>query len=73
MYVNCLNTEEDENYRPATSTSQAKKVKVYEFMPAPGQFVNQIASSTMDQACKEAENLVNTTNYVSLGSFIFLP
>lgn len=69
IVVNCLNTEEDENYRPATSTSQAKKVKVYEFMPAPGQFVNQIASSTMDQACKEAENLVNTTNYVSLGSF----
>jgi len=69
IVVNCLNTTEDENYRPATATSQAKKVKVYEFMPAPGQFIDQIAAVTMEKACEEAEKLVNNMNYVSLGSF----
>lgn len=69
IVVSCLNTTEDDNYRPATASSQAKKVKVYEVMPAPGQFVHQISATTMAKACEEAENLVNTTNYVSLGSF----
>lgn len=69
IVVNCLNTTEDENYRPAAATSQAKKVKVYEVMPAPGQFVHQISDVSMAKACQTAENLINTTNYVSLGSF----
>lgn len=59
----------EDNYRPATDISQAKIVKVYEFMPAPGQFVDRISALTMAEACEEAENLVNTSNYVSLGSF----
>lgn len=69
IVVNCLNTTEDENYRPATAASQARKVKVYEFMPAPGQFVDQVSAATMKGACEEAEKLVNNMDYVSLGSF----
>ena len=69
IVVNTLNTNEDENYRPATASSQAKKVKVYEVMPAPGQFVDQIAAATMEKACEEAEKTINSMNYISLGSF----
>lgn len=69
IIVNCLNTTEDDNYRPATAGSDPKKVKVYEFMPAPGQFVREISASTMAKACEEAEQKVNNMNYVSLGSF----
>lgn len=69
IIVNCLNTAEDDNYRPASAGSDPKKVKVYEFMPAPGQFVREISASTMAKACEEAEQKINNMNYVSLGSF----
>ena len=67
--VKCSGTTEDDNYRPVTASSEARKIKVYEVMPAPGQFVDQIAAITMEKACEEAENIINGTNYVSLGSF----
>lgn len=67
--VTCLPSTEDECYRPATPGSSRDKVTVYEFMPAPGQFVHQIASSTMADACREAERRLSNRQDVSLGGF----
>lgn len=67
--VTCLPSTEDEHYRPATAGSSSDKVTVYEFMPAPGQFVHQIVSSTMVDACREAERRLSNRQDVSLGGF----
>lgn len=69
VIVTCLPSTEDEHYRPATAGSSSDKVTVYEFMPAPGQFVHQIASSTMAYACREAERRLSNRQDVSLGGF----
>ena len=57
-------------YRPRTGASQAGCNKVYEFLPAPGQFVNEYYSATtMDEACAYAEESLAQKRYVSLGGF----
>ncbi len=57
--------------RMATGASNAKFNKVYEFLPAPGQFVNEgYTATTMDEAVAYAESrLQSGTAYVSLGGF----
>lgn len=57
-------------YRPAKSGSSPYSTKVYEFLPAPGQFVNEhYTAYTMEEACRYAEGRLKETQYVSLGGF----
>lgn len=52
-------------------------IKVYEWMPAPGQFINENTLdgdgfeeiSTMEEAIEWAQNRLNSNQYVSLGAF----
>ncbi|MCC8018660.1 MAG: cell surface protein [Rikenellaceae bacterium] len=68
---------EDENLRAVTAGSSADAVKVWEFLPAPGQFVNEykradgsyIEITTPEQACAYALDEMNNRRYVSLGAF----
>ena len=56
--------------RPATAASESKWNKVYEFLPAPGQFVNNgYTVTTMAEAVSYAESRLNANAYVSLGGF----
>jgi hypothetical protein len=56
--------------RPATDASSANWNKVYEFLPAPGQFVNEnYTANTMPEAIAYAEGRLRQTAYVSLGGF----
>ena len=62
--------EEGTYYRAGTAASSAACNKVFEFRPAPGQFVNEhYTAATMDEACKYAEDRMAQTAYVSLGGF----
>ena len=57
-------------YRPRTETSSLKCNKVYEFLPAPGQFVNEgYDCETMEDACNYAKDRLNKKLYVSLGAW----
>lgn len=56
--------------RTATSANNAQWNKVYGFLPAPGQFVNEnYSASTMEEAITYAEGRLNSEAYVSLGGF----
>lgn len=56
--------------RPADETSSAYSTKVYEFTPAPGQFVNEgYTAFNMQMACSYAEGRLANDAYVSLGGF----
>lgn len=56
-------------YRRSTSGAVACN-RVYEFLPAPGQFVNEeYIGETMAEACAWAEERLAQTAYVSLGGF----
>jgi hypothetical protein len=57
-------------YRPKTAASAAACNRVYEFLPAPGQFVNEgYAAATADEAAAYAESRLAAGAYVSLGGF----
>lgn len=67
--VKCV-AAEGTYYRKATATSQVKCNRVYEFLPAPGQFVNEgYTVTTMAEACAYAEERLRIEAYVSLGGF----
>ena len=56
--------------RAATGASSASCNKVYEFLAAPGQFVNEgYTAKTMAQANAYAEDRLRAGSYVSLGAF----
>lgn len=64
--VVCVSTTESENYRPGTSTA----AMVYEYVPAPGQFINENeASMTPDEAAQWATRRLSDGEIVSLGGF----
>ncbi|MDE5988459.1 MAG: cell surface protein [Duncaniella sp.] len=67
--VECLSATEDDRYRPATAESSGDRVRVFEFTPAPGQFVHQISATSMSDACREAERRLSAGQDVSLGAF----
>ena len=67
--VNCVDQSEMAFFRPVGQSSSADNVKVFEFMPAPGQFVGRIQAGTMTDACVMAESAVNSGEFVSLGAF----
>ncbi len=68
--------EEDKFYRAKSSLSKADWNKVYEYTPAPGQFINELktggfdgSQTTMKAAIAYAEGRLNSANWVSLGGF----
>lgn len=58
-------------YRRSIAASSSDSCnKVYAFLPAPGQFVNErYVANTMEEACSYAEGRLKQTAYVSLGGF----
>lgn len=74
--VVCIQGEESAKYRSSTSGSSAYSDNVYEYLPAPGQFVNETNTggftgneTTIDAAIKYAKSRIENKMYVSLGSF----
>ncbi|MDO5496586.1 MAG: hypothetical protein Q4F45_01785 [Alistipes sp.] len=67
---------EDERYRPRTESSAAEAQKVWEYTPAPGQFINELKTSgftgeelTAEAAVAYAERRMSEGRFVSLGGF----
>ncbi len=63
-------------YRQKTGSSLAQATKVYEYTPAPGQFINETVTSgftgaerTPETACRYAEERIENNLFVSLGGF----
>lgn len=56
-------------YRPSTVASSTTINRVYDFIPAPGQFVGQCTATTQDQANDWAKSQFSAGAYVSLGGF----
>ena len=55
--------------KPGAASSEGWN-KVYEFLPAPGQFINEgYTANTMEEACAYAESRLKQQAYVSLGGF----
>lgn len=78
--VTCVEESEADRRRPADGSSSEYWDKVYEYVPAPGQFINDTKSGfdgttlTHDQAIEYAtarmrSNEPSGANYVSLGGF----
>lgn len=74
--VVCVQGSESSGMRSATASSSAYSNKVYEFLPAPGQFVNETNTggfkgneNTFEAAIEYATRRIESKNYVSLGSF----
>ena len=68
--------DEKEFYRPKSASSEAKWNKVYEYTPAPGQFINELKTGGFDAshispeaAVAYAEERLNNDIWVSLGGF----
>ncbi len=68
-------TFDDDNYRATTEQSQAACNKVFEYMPAPGQFIGDSKAGfsggeqTMTDATAYAERRLADGNFISLGGF----
>lgn len=75
--VVCDSKTESDRYRAATASSSGLWNKVYEFTPAPGQFINEANNNTgftgnettPEQAVEYATKRLGLKTYVSLGSF----
>ncbi len=69
IVVNTVNPEQ--YFRPFSANSSPYSTKVFEFLAAPGQFVNErYTAYTMEEANKYAEERLKPGNqYVSLGAF----
>lgn len=68
--------EEGAFYRPQSGASKADWNKVYDYTPAPGQFINELKTggfdgtqTTMEAAIAYAEQRLSDENWVSLGGF----
>lgn len=59
-------------YRPATQASSPYSTRVYEYTPAPGQFINEgemAKVTTPSEACTYAQKRLDSRLFVSLGAF----
>ncbi|MCD8260170.1 MAG: cell surface protein, partial [Bacteroides sp.] len=69
LVVACV-AAEGTYYREATDQSLAFSNKVYEYLPAPGQFINEGYNAyTLEQANEFAENQLAEIKFVCLGAF----
>ena len=71
-----ITTTVDDFYRAKTETSKAEFSRVFEYTPAPGQFINETKTggfdgtqTTMEAAIRYAEKRMNDNLFVSLGGF----
>ncbi len=74
--VICVDATEESRYRKATAASSIVSTKVFEWCPAPGQFIGETQSggmtgneTTLEAANAWAESRLAANNYVSLGGF----
>lgn len=73
--VICVDASEEQRFRRATASSSAMSTRVYEWRPAPGQFIGELHSGisgpdvTAEQARRWAEDRLEAGMYVSLGGF----
>lgn len=74
--VVCVQSSEFASFRSATSGSSAYSNKVYEYLPAPGQFINETNTggftgneTTNEAAIRYAMERIENKKYVSLGAF----
>lgn len=69
--VICVDTSEQERCRPASAASSGLWNRVYEYTPAPGQFINESsqAVATPQQAVEYAAARLTDKGHVSLGAF----
>lgn len=75
--VVCESKTEEERYRRATASSSKLWNRVYEYTPAPGQFINELSQNTgftgdettPEQAVEYATKRLTRKAHVSLGSF----
>ncbi len=68
--------EEGAFYRPRSGASKAEWSEVFDYTPAPGQFINELKTggfdgtqTTMEAAISYAEERLGEENWVSLGGF----
>lgn len=76
LLVRCTAASEAERQRPATGGSSATQNRVYEWTPAPGQFIGDTNTggmtgleTTSELACAWAERRLAERKFVSLGGF----
>lgn len=75
LFISCENEDyslnKSENQREFTQGNSTKINKIYEYMAAPGQFINEgMEATTMEEAIEFAEkSIVTGKGYVSLGGF----
>ena len=74
VMVDCVSASEKDRYRQASGSSSAVQNKVYEYLPAPGQFIGEPRDFTGNEVSFAdaniwAMNRLNNKNYVSLGGF----
>lgn len=74
--VYCVEDSEEQRYQAATGSSSALWNKVYEYTPAPGQFIGELktggftgSETTHADAITYAEKRLKQENWVSLGGF----
>lgn len=72
--IDCVSASEGDRYRPANGSSRAEQNKIYEYLPAPGQFIGEPKDftgneNTFADAIQWATARLNEKNYVSLGGF----
>lgn len=74
--VTCVDASQDDGYRQATQSSSPSWNKVYEYTPAPGQFVGEPRAggfdgteTTQQAAIAYAEGRMKKSGWVSLGAF----
>lgn len=72
LKVVCVNSTESQRYRKPTAGSCATSIKVFEWTPAPGQFIGDNMSgreTTPEQANAWAQQRLDKKTHVSLGAF----
>ncbi|MDE6460498.1 MAG: PKD domain-containing protein [Paramuribaculum sp.] len=76
VIVECVNATEESRWRRAVGASKAKCNKVFEWVPAPGQFIGETQTggmtgneTTHESAILWAEQRLGKEQYVSLGGF----
>ncbi|WP_321332232.1 PKD-like domain-containing protein [uncultured Bacteroides sp.] len=76
VVVHCLDSEQMDNFRFSTTSSSQIQNKVYEYTPAPGQFINELNTAgftgnekTQADAIAYATKRLSNKYYVSLGGF----
>lgn len=70
--VECVTASESDRRRAITGNSSMYSNKVYEYLPAPGQFIGkpeELRDATPEQANLWAQNTIAKRKFVSLGSF----